>query len=175
MNLHQHDWDIESLTGYLFPAPPWYHTLPFLVLLGFVVDLVTWRVPGLHFFGSLTLTLPGIAAILITYPLVEVTGSPMTWNRSSLLALFGVIFSVLTISAGLVLPQGPLLMFLFDFSLGVVFGIRLLVLAAIADHRFIRMIPAALAQSLAMAIGGAAFFLSGYWVLVLVAHLAVGG
>jgi putative membrane protein len=175
MNLHQHDWDIESLTGYLFPAPPWYHTLPFMLLLGFAVDLVTLREPGLLFFGSLTLSLPGIIAILITYPLVEITGSPMTWNRSSLLALFGVIFSVLTISAGLILPEGRLLLFLFGFSLGVVFGIRLLVLTAIADHRFIRMIPAALAQSLPMAIGGAVFFPSGFWTLVLVAHLAVGG
>jgi putative membrane protein len=175
MNLHQHDWDIESLTGYLFPAPPWYHTLPLLILLGFAIDLVTLPHPGLLLFGSRTMSIPGIAAILITYPLVEVTGSPMSWNRSSLLALFGVIFSVLTISAGLIVPGGELLFFLFGFSLGVVFGIRLLVLAAIADHRFIRMIPAALVQSLAMAIGGAAFFPSGFWALVLVAHLAVGG
>ena len=175
MNLHQHDWDMESLTGYLFPAPPWYHTLPLMVLLGFAVDLVTLSRPGLFLFGTLTLTIPGIVAILITYPLVEITGSPMTWNRSSLLAMFGVIFAVLTISAGLILPEGRLLLFLFGFSLGVVFGIRLLVLVAIADHRLIRMIPAALAQSLAMAIGGAAFFPSGFWILVLVSHLAVGG
>ena len=175
MNLHQHDWDIESLTGYLFPAPPWYHTLPFMVLLGFIVDLATLPQPGLFLFGTRTMSIPGIVAILITYPLVEVTGSPMTWNRSSLLALFGVIFSILTISAGLVLPGGELLPFLFGFSLGVVFGIRLLVLTAIADHRFIRMIPAALAQSLPMAIGAAALFPSGFWTLVLAAHLAVGG
>ena len=175
MNLHQHDWDIESLTGYLFPAPPWYHTLPFMVLLGFIIDLVTLRVPGLFLFGTLTLGIPGIFAILATYPLVQVTGSPMTWNRSSLLALFGVIFSILTVSAGIILPGSRLLMFLFGFSLGVVFGIRLLVLTAIADHRFIRMIPAALAQSLAMALLGAAFFPVGLWPLALVAHLAVGG
>jgi len=175
MNLHKHDWDIESLTGYLFPAPPWYHTLPFMILLGFVIDLVTLPRPGLLLFGTLTLSLPGIFAILATYPLVEITGSPMTWNRSSLLALFGVAFSILTISAGLILPGGGLLMFLFGFSLGVVFGIRLLVLAAIADHRFIRMIPAALVQSLAMALLAAAFFPAGFSSLVLVAHLAVGG
>ena len=175
MNLHQHDWDIESLTGYLFPAPPWYHTLPFMVLLGFAVDAVTFSQPGLLFFGTRTLAIPGIAAILITYPLVEITGSPMTWNRSSLLALFGAIFSILTISAGLVMPAGDLLPFLFGFSLGVVFGIRLLVLAAIADHRVIRMVPAALVQSLAMAIAGASIFPAGLWTLALVAHLAVGG
>ncbi|MDD1670143.1 MAG: DUF2070 family protein, partial [Methanomicrobiales archaeon] len=66
MNLHQHDWDIESLTGYLFPAPPWYHTLPFMVLLGFFVVLATLPQPGLFLFGTRTMSIPGIVAILIT-------------------------------------------------------------------------------------------------------------
>ncbi len=149
---------MEHLARFLFTAPPWYVSAVVILLIGIAIDLGRGALPGPLTLGILAFGVPAILALATTKPLVGLAGSFTTWNRSAALALASLIFAVCTTLPGLLLPYPGLFTFLFAFSLGLILGIRLLVLVAIADYRPSRMIPAALTQS--------AFGLAAGWVLL---------
>ncbi|HVP24753.1 MAG TPA: DUF2070 family protein, partial [Methanomicrobiales archaeon] len=139
---------MEHLTRFLFTAPPWYVSALAIVLAGIALDLARGAIPGPFSLGVLAFALPGLLALITTKPLVDLAGSFTTWNRSAALALACLIFAVCTTLPGLLLPYPGLFTFLFAFSLGLILGVRLLVLVATADYRPSRMFPAALSQSI---------------------------
>ena len=165
---------MEHLTRFLFTAPPWYVPACLAVLAGLALDVAGGRVPGPFSIGILAFTVPAILALVLTKPLVHLSGSFTTWNRSASLALASLIFSVCTTLPGILLPVPHLFAFLYAFSLGLVFGIRLLVLVATADYRPARMLPAALSQSFTGFLAGWFLFPGPFPAAALVAHVAVG-
>ncbi len=165
---------MEHLTRFLFTAPPWYISGGLAVLAGLALDVARGTVPGPLSVGILAFALPAILALLLTKPLVTLAGSFTTWNRSASLALASLVFSLCTILPGILLPVQNLFAFLFAFSLGLVFGIRLLVLVATADYRPARMLPAALSQSIWGLLAGWLLLPGPFLAAALVAHIAVG-
>lgn len=153
----------ENLTKYLFSAPVWWQSLIIILLLGALVDVIVYLLDagkdGLMY--GAVFTLPAVVALLLTKPLVDVLGrEKLTWNRSALVALSGMIFSLFWMVIGLVLD--PALAYV--FGLGFILAIRLLVLVAIADYRIVRMYLPAAIQTIVGVGMGVYLFGSGYLV-----------
>ncbi len=166
---------LENLSKYLFDAPAWPRSLGIIILLGIAIDVASSHFGDYHrFFGTLEFTIPAILAFVLTKPLTELTGSQMTWNRSGLLAfamaVFGVIITFLPV---FIAPS--LFELFFAVGLGVIFGLRLLVLVAIASYRVVFMLLPALLQSLAATVFAVTFFGPQFLLLSVVAHLLFGG
>jgi putative membrane protein len=135
-----------------------------------------------YLFGTIAFVIPAIIAFFITKPMVQGLGGAITWNRSALLALacmvFGVIATLLSIGSPMLDIYLPLF---YAVSLGFVFGIRLLVLAAVADYRPSRVIVPALVQSgtgLILSTAGllvTPFFDPLFFWVALVSHVVFGG
>ncbi|MDN7012180.1 DUF2070 family protein [Methanoculleus sp. FWC-SCC3] len=154
---------VERLTRYIFSAPSWPRSLAIIVVLGLVIDIATYR-PGTEFFlvGTLGFSVPALIAFLLTVPLVGVFGRHITWNRSALLALACTVLTViLSLSPVLLFGRG-LFPTLYAIALGLTFGLRLLVLVAVADYRISRMALPAFTQSAAAIAVGAWFFTPGF-------------
>ena len=154
---------VERLTRYIFSAPSWPRSLAIIVVLGLIIDAATYRL-GTEFFliGTLGFTVPALAAFLLTVPLVGVFGRRITWNRSALLALTcTVLMVILSLSAALVSGRS-LFPMLYAIALGLTFGLRLLVLAAVADYRITRTALPAFVQSAVAIAAGAWFFTPGF-------------
>jgi putative membrane protein len=165
---------MEHLTRFLFTAPPWYMSALAIVLAGVALDLARGMVPGPFSPGVLAFAVPALLAFATTKPLVDLAGSFTTWNRSAALALACLIFAFCTTLPGLLLPYPGLFTFLFAFSLGLLLGVRLLVLVAIADYRPSRMLPAGLSQSIWGLIAGWFLLPGPFTGAALVALITVG-
>ncbi|KLK87264.1 hypothetical protein SZ63_11795 [Methanoculleus sediminis] len=154
---------VERLTRYIFSAPSWPRSLAIIVVLGLIIDIATYR-PGTEFFliGTLGFSVPALLAFLLTVPLVGIFGRHITWNRSALLALACTVLTViLSLSPALVFGRA-LFPTLYAIALGLALGLRLLVLAAVADYRVSRMALPAFTQSAAAIAVGAWFFTPGF-------------
>jgi putative membrane protein len=165
---------MEHLTRFLFTAPPWYLSILLAALPGLFLDLLAPPVPPVAWAGTLLFTAPAAAAFLLTHPLVRLSGGAMTWNRSAFLALCCTLFQLAAVLPGLVLPFPGLFPFLYAFSLGLVSGIRLLVLVATADYRPLRILVPALLQGVTGLVAGSFIPLAGLIPVALVALLTVG-
>ncbi len=192
------DVKLGQLARYIFTAPSWKRSLVLILLLGFLIDgagVKSWLNLNLSgpisftlptvvssylslpetfvFSGTLIFTIPAIAALALTKPLIELGGKTMTWNRSALLALTCTVFGVIiTISALFV--SVTLIPLAYAISLGFIFGLRLLVLVAIADYRVPRMVIPALTQSGVGIIVGMILFSPSFAIFALVLHLVFG-
>jgi putative membrane protein len=170
---------LGQLTRYLFTAPSWKRSLILIAFLGFLIDIAgvrSWvilRVSPLPFSGTIAFTLPAILAFLATKPLIEFEGKAMTWNRSALLALACTVFAVIITLSVRILNTAMLPLF-YAIALGFVFGIRLLVLVAIADYRISRMLAPAFIQSGAGILAGMYLFYPAFGIFALVLHLVFG-
>jgi len=170
---------LGQLTRFIFTAPSWKRSLFLIIILGFLIDgagVRAWVIlpfSALPFSGTLAFTIPAITALVLTKPIIEYNGKTMTWNRSALLALsctvFGVIITFLTLASSVTLI--PLF---YAISLGFVFGLRLLVLVAIADYRVPRMIIPAFTQSVVGILAGMVLFSPSFALFALVLHLVFG-
>lgn len=165
---------MEQLTRFLFTAPPWYLSIILAALPGLLLDLLSPRSLPAPWAGSLLFTAPAICTFLLTHPLVRLSGGAMTWNRSAFLALCCTLFQLAAVLPGLVLPFPGLFPFLYAFSLGLISGIRLLVLVATADYRPSRILLPALLQGLTGLAAGTFLSLAGLVPVALVALLTVG-
>ncbi|MCK9592221.1 MAG: DUF2070 family protein [Methanoregula sp.] len=173
------DVKLGQLAKYIFTAPSWKRSLFLMVILGLLIDgagVRAWVIlpfSALPFSGTLAFTLPAIAALVLTKPLIEYTGKTMTWNRSALLALtctvFGVIITYFALASSI-----KLIPLFYAISLGFVFGLRLLVLAAIADYRVPRMLVPAFIQSSVGILAGMLLFSPSFGILALVLHVVFG-
>ncbi len=165
---------IESMSKYIFTAPGWPKSILILVLLGLLIEAISWRLsPQYRFFGILCFIVPGLAALITTRPLITMIGRQMTWNRSALLAVSCTLFSALITLIGLIALR-DFLALIFAIALGFIFGLRLLILVSIADYRMYRVITPALIQSLTGYIGGLFIFPQPFVTLAPVLFLLFG-
>ncbi|MDD1682587.1 MAG: DUF2070 family protein [Methanoregula sp.] len=195
---HESDVKLGHLTRYIFTAPSWRRSLVLILFLGFLIDgagVKSWLNLNLSaplsfmlptvvssylflpekfvFSGTLIFTIPAIAALALTKPLIELGGKTMTWNRSALLALACTVFEVIITLAALA-GSVTLIPLFYAISLGFIFGLRLFVLVAIADYRVPRMIVPALTQSGVGVILGILLFSPSFAIFALVLHLVFG-
>ncbi|MDV0444215.1 DUF2070 family protein [Methanorbis rubei] len=150
----------ENLSKYLFSAPVWWQSLIIILVIGALVDAVGYlvRVPGGMMYGTV-FAVAAVIALFLTKPLVDLLGTEkLTWNRSALVALAGMIFSLFWMLIGLVLDAA----LAYVFGLGFILAIRLLVLTAISDYRIVRMYLPAAVQTIAGVILGVYLFGTSY-------------
>lgn len=192
------DVKMGQLARFIFTAPSWKRSLVLILLLGFLIDganakawlnlnlasPISFTLPTVIssyfslpeqflFSGTLAFTIPAIAALILTKPLIEYTGKTMTWNRSALLALACTVLGVIiTLSA--LASSVKLIPMCYAISLGFIFGLRLLVLAAIADYRVPRMIIPALTQSGVGVLIGIFLFSPFFAIIAIVLHIVFG-
>ncbi len=170
---------LGQLSRFIFTAPSWKRSLFLIIILGLIIDgagVRAWVIlpfSALPFSGTLAFTLPALIALALTKPIIEYDGKTMTWNRSALLALactvFGVIITFIALASSV-----KLIPLFYAISLGFVFGLRLLVLVAIADYRIPRMLIPALTQSGAGILAGMVLFSPSFGLLALVLHVVFG-
>jgi putative membrane protein len=151
----------ENLSRYLFSAPIWWQSLITMIVLGALVDTIAYvlsTTDGTTMYGAVFAT-TAITAMILTKPLVDLLGAEkLTWNRSALVALVAMIFSLFWMVIGFVLEAA----FAYVFGLGFILAIRLVVLTAISDYRIVRMhLPAAI-QTIAGGIFGIGLFGTDY-------------
>ena len=195
---HEGDVRMGQLARFIFTAPSWRRSLVLIVLLGFFIDAagvkswlnlnlsapVAFPLPTVVsntlflpqefvFSGTLIFTIPALAALALTKPLIELGGRTMTWNRSALLALACTVFEVIITLCALA-GSVTLLPLTYAISLGFIFGLRLLVLAAIADYRVPRMVVPALTQSVFGIIVGMILFSPFFVIYAIVLHIVFG-
>src|SRR5512145_2690159 len=195
---HEGDVKMGQLARFIFTAPSWRRSLVLILLLGFFIDAagvkswlnlnlsapVAFNLPSVVssylflpekfvFSGTLIFTIPALAALVLTKPLIELSGKTMTWNRSALLALASTVFGVIITLCALA-GSVALIPLTYSISLGFIFGLRLLVLAAIADYRVPRMIIPALTQSGFGIIVGMILFSPSFAIFALVLHIVFG-
>ena len=192
------DVKLGQLTRFIFTAPSWKRSLVLMILLGILIDgasakawlnlnltsPIAFTLPNVIssyfalpekflFSGTLAFTIPAIAALVLTKPIIEYTGKTMTWNRSALLALTCTVFAVIITLAALA-SSVKLIPMCYAISLGFIFGLRLFVLTAIADFRVPRMIIPALTQSGMGVLIGIFLFSPSFAIIALVLHIVFG-
>lgn len=156
---HSGDTKIEGLSRFLFIAPSWQRSLLFIFILSSVLDVASiLRNHDIQFFGFFGYFLPALTAFVLTIPLVGISGKKITLNRSALLALACTVFSILISLFPVLLIFEGIFPLLYSVSLGMIFGIRLIVLVAIADYRISRMLLPAATQSLVAMAAGTYYF-----------------
>jgi putative membrane protein len=192
------DVKLGQLARFIFTAPSWKRSLVLILLLGFFIDAagvkswlnlnlsapIAFNLPTVVsnylflpvefvFSGTLIFTIPALAALVLTKPLIELSGKTMTWNRSALLALASTVFGVIITLCALA-GSVTLIPLTYSISLGFIFGLRLLVLAAIADYRVPRMIIPALTQSGVGVLIGIILFSPFFAIIAIVLHIVFG-
>ncbi|GAB6284528.1 MAG: DUF2070 family protein [Methanoregula sp.] len=168
------DVKLGQLTKYVFTAPSWQRSLVIIVVLGLIIDGASARAwVRIPFSGTLAFTLPAVVALFLTKPIIGYTGKQMTWNRSALLALSCTVFAVIITLAGLVYNI-TLVPFFYAIALGFIFGLRLLVLVAIADYRVPRMVIPSFIQSGVGILAGIFLFTFSFCAYALVLQCVFG-
>ena len=173
------DVKLMRITRFIFTAPSWKRSLFLIIILGLLIDGAGVRAWGilpfstLPFSGTLAFTIPAIVALVLTKPIIEYDGKTMTWNRSALLALACTVFGVIITFIGLLFSVSFIPLF-YAISLGFIFGLRLLVLVAIADYRVPRMLVPAFTQSGVGILAGMLLFSPTFGILALVLHVVFG-
>ncbi|MHB9288524.1 DUF2070 family protein [Halobacteriales archaeon Cl-PHB] len=168
--------DLASLSRYIFRAPSWYSSAGLALVLGALTGIAAfdsafvledaWQ--GVFFVG-----LPTVAAGLVTPYVDGALGGRLTADRSSLLALTCELLVIaLLVGAGSVtILFGLGQAFVFNallIALAAIFGVRLLIVAAVSRHSLpVSAIPASI-QTVAAA--GLLFVYSGT-----VEYLHLGG
>jgi putative membrane protein len=169
---------METLTRFLFAAPPWRWSLLLIVAFGLAIDgLALLFAAPFPFPGTLLFTAPALFAFVLTKPVVDISGGILTWNRSGLLALVCWFLTLVGTLGTFILHDVAIFPFLYSYSLGFILALRLLVLTAVADYRISHtLIPASL-QSIGGIVAGTYLFSSPFFIAALISNvaLAVGG
>jgi putative membrane protein len=173
------DVKFSHLTRFIFTAPSWKRSLFLIIILGLLIDgagVRAWVIlpfSSLRFSGTLAFTIPAIVALVLTKPIIEFNGNSMTWNRSALLALTCTVFGVIITFIAFLFSVDFIPLF-YAISLGFIFGLRLLVLVAIADYRVPRMLIPAFTQSGVGVLTGMLLFSPIFGIYALVLHVVFG-
>lgn len=166
---------MAGLSRYIFTAPSWPRSLAIVIALGLLIDAVSLRAGETYpFFGTLAFTIPAVLTTFLTKPLLMERGKVITWNRSALLAAACTVFAVIVTLFSVIIGQSELLPLAFAIAMGLVFGVRLLVIAAIADYRLTHVVMPALPQSAFGVVFATLSFGQGFLVLGTVLHLVFG-
>lgn len=143
------DVKMERLSRFIFTSPSWPISLAIIFVLGFVIDGASFRfAQNFHFFGTIAFTIPALAGVFLTVPVIAAFKRHVTLNRSALLSLGCDVFAVIITLTGMVINVS-FLEISYAISLGLIFSLRLVILVAIADYRPARMIIPSLIQSVA--------------------------
>jgi len=144
-----------ELTKYIFTAPKWSYSLPFLLIFSIAVGMGALKFGHGWLWGAkaglMLIGVPAVISAVLTPPVASKFGGATTLNRSSLLALactviIGVfcgasaIFSIL-LGASLTFDG-------YIMALGVVFAMRMLVLLGTSNKSIWRAAPPASLQTL---------------------------
>lgn len=166
---------VSTLDKYLITAPSWPRSLGIIIVLGLIIDAVGIKAGlVLPYFGTICFIIPAVLAFLLTKPLVALSGSAITWNRSALLAMTMMIFCIIVSLPVPVLTSFELLPIFYAAGIGLIFGLRLLVLTAVADYRVRYMVIPALIQSVAGLLLGSVIFEQVFFKWGLLAILLFG-
>jgi putative membrane protein len=169
---------METLTRFLFTAPPWYQSILLVMVIGLFLDGLAYLTAApLLLPGTLLFTLPALFAFIFTKPAVDVSGGTFTWNRSGLLAVVCTFLTIVGTLGTFILRDAAIFPFLYSYSLGFILALRLLVLTAVADYRITRTLLPASLQSLGGVAAGTVLFSSPFFIAALISNvaLAVGG
>jgi putative membrane protein len=156
------DLKLEALSKYIVTTPSWARSLVLIFLLSACVEIMTILGGGgdlthPNLFPITAYLLPALAALVLTPWLTRRFSGKLTYGWSGLTAAIGLIIS-LFISLSPVLLISSTFSLFFAISLAFVFSFRMLLLAAVVDFHFSRVIVPALLHS-GIAIAGAAPFL----------------
>ncbi|MDD3977535.1 MAG: DUF2070 family protein [Methanomicrobium sp.] len=166
---------IEGLTRFLFRAPSWPRSLAIILILSLSLDAASFiRSSDIHHFGFWGFFIPALLAFILTKPFVEIFGKKITWNRSALLALACTVFSIIISLFPFFLIFEGIYPLLYAVSLGFIFGIRLIVLVAIADYKISHMAFPALLQSIFAIVLGTYYFGFVFTIYAVLIHLMFG-
>ena len=138
------DVKLGQLTKYIFTAPSAFRSFILIIVLGLIIDgacarawltlpsgNIAYTIPTVLssnlfflpekflFSGTIAFSIPAIAALLLTKPIIEYSGKTMTWNRSGLLALACTVFGVIITLAAL-LSSVTLIPLFYAISLGFI-------------------------------------------------------
>lgn len=139
---------VEEFSKYLFSAPSWRGSLALILVIGIIIELISWRMsPGYQSFGVYGFIIPGISTIVLTTFTVSLFHKPMPWNRSALIAAGCTVVAAIMCAIGLIISR-DLLLFAYATALGVIFALRLLILISVADNHLIHMFIPAVNQSI---------------------------
>ena len=138
---------LEDLSRYIVTPPPWPVSIAAIVLVGLAVEAMSALggqagTDTVDWFGVLGYVVPGLAAAGLGTLLIPLFRRAPAWP--ALMAAGGTV--VLVVASLLPAPLVPPYTFpaLYALALGLVFGLHLLVLAAIADRRLSRVLLPAL-------------------------------
>ncbi|WAI00297.1 DUF2070 family protein [Methanogenium organophilum] len=143
---------LEGLSALIMQAPSWRRSVLLILLLGGAIELMLVLAGTRHseivaYAGILLFTVPALVATCVTPPLVRRGGNDITPDWSALIALGSCIVTILiTLSPVLLLATDFVILF-FAASQGIVFFLRILILAAIVDHHFRQILIPALTQT----------------------------
>ncbi|MDD1678281.1 MAG: DUF2070 family protein [Methanomicrobiales archaeon] len=169
---------METLTRFLFAAPPWRWSLLLIIAFGLAIDgLAMLASAPFPFPGTLLFTAPALFSFVLTKPAVDYSGGILTWNRSALLALVCWFLTLVGTLGTFILRDAAIFPFLYSYSLGFILALRLLVLTAVADYRIGRTLVPASLQSIGGIVAGTYLFSSPFLIAALISNvaLAVGG
>jgi len=144
-----------ELTKYIFTAPKWLYSLPFLLIFSIVIGIGALKFGHGWLWGAkaglILIGVPSVISALLTAPVASKFGGATTLNRSSLLALAcTVIIGVFCGASALfsILLGASLTFDGYIMALGVVFAMRMLVLLGISNKSIWRTAPPASLQTL---------------------------
>lgn len=155
------DLKLEALSKYIVTTPSWARSLVLIFLLSTCVEIMTILGGGgdlthPNLFPITAYLLPALAALVLTPWLTRRFSGKLTYGWSGLTAAIGLIIS-LFISLSPVLLISSTFSLFFAISLAFVFSFRMLLLAAVVDFHFRRVIIPALLHSGIAVIGAAPF------------------
>jgi len=144
-----------ELTKYIFTAPKWSYSLPFLLIFSIVIGIGALKFGHGWLWGAkaglMLIGVPAVISAVLTPPVASKFGGTTTLNRSSLLALAcTVIIGVFCGASALfsILLGASLTFDGYIMALGVVFAMRMLVLLGISNKSIWRTVFPASLQTL---------------------------
>lgn len=143
---------LEGLSALIMQAPSWRRSVLIMLLLGGAIELML-LLAGIRqsemvaYTGILVFTVPALVATFTTGPLVRRGGKEITLDWSALIALVGCIATILITFSPVLLLATDFVILFFAASLGIVFFLRILLLAAIVDHHLRHILVPALTQT----------------------------
>lgn len=170
---------LEGLSALIMQAPSWRRSVLIMLLLGGAIELMLFLAGIRHYemvayAGILVFTVPALIATVVTGPLVRRSGKGITSDWSALIALAGCIVTILiTFSPVLLLATDYVVLF-FAASQGIVFFLRILLLAAIVDHHLRHILLPALIQTAVASLCGWLILGDSFALFVIPLHIFFG-
>jgi len=144
-----------ELTKYIFTAPKWSYSLPFLLIFSIVIGIGALKFGHGWLWGAkaglILIGVPSVISALLTAPVASKFGGTTTLNRSSLLALACTVIIGIFCGASAffsILLGASLTFDAYIMALSIVFAMRMLVLLGTSNKSIWRTAPPASLQTL---------------------------